>query len=104
MIKLHRATTDAFTHASEATHDFLYSLNKNNPAFRGDKNQAVQAVRSVVGDPSVSGIGKIPQAIRTHIPYSNVAVQGTRAMGRAFAQNPFDTMGAMITSYGGLAT
>jgi len=104
MIKLHRATTDAFTHASEATHDFLYSLNKNNPAFRGDKNQAVQAVRSVVGDPSVSGIGKIPQMVRTHIPYSNVAVQGTRALGRAIAVSPFDTMGAMITSYGGLAT
>jgi hypothetical protein len=102
VINLQKAVTDAFTHASESTHDFLYSLNRNNPVFKGDKNQAVQAVRGIVGDPSVSGIGAVPQALRTHLPYANVAVQGTRAIGKAFAQNPIDTMGAMITSYGSL--
>lgn len=101
-VKLQRSVTDAFTHASEATHDFLYSLNRNNPAFRGDKTQVVTAVRNVVGDPSVSGIGSIPQTIRTHIPYSNVAVQGTRALGRAIANSPLDSLGAMVTSYGSL--
>jgi hypothetical protein len=110
LLNLQRAATDAFTHASEATHDFLYSLNKNNPAFRDkatgktDQNQLVSAVRSVVGDPSQSGIGRIPQMARTLIPYANVSVQGKRAFGRAVVLNPLDTLGAMMTGYGGLIT
>jgi len=102
LIKLQEAVVNEFSHASEATHDFLYSLNKNNPAFHGDPNQAVHAVRNIVGDPSVSGGGAAAQWIRTAVPYSNVIAQGTRAAGRAIATNPVDTLAAMVTGYGSL--
>ncbi len=102
LLKLQEGVISEFTHANEATHDFLYSLNKNNPAFHGDSNQLVHAVRNIVGDPSVSGGGRVAQGIRAFVPYSNVIAQGTRAKFRAIAHNPVDTLAAMVTGYGSL--
>lgn len=101
-INLKRGFTDGFTHASESVHDLLFYLNRNNPNF-ASKAEMANAVRSVVGDPSVSGAGRIAQGVRSTVPYSNVAVQGTAALGRAFANSPLDTIGAMITGYGTIA-
>jgi hypothetical protein len=96
-----RAISDAFVNASEATHQFLYKLNKDNPNF--SKEQLAFETRSIVGDPSRSGAGAIPQILRTHIPYSNVAVQGTGRLGRAFLEAPINTSLAMVTSLASLS-
>jgi len=102
MIRLKNAVQKEFIEASEATHQFLFSLNKNNPAFHGDRQQVAHAVRGIVGDPSVSGSSKLAQGARTWLPYANVTMQGTRALTRAVATNPAETIGAMVTGYGSL--
>lgn len=102
LINLRRMITEEFTHASEGVHDFLYSLNKNNPVYGGDPVQTAHAVRNIVGDPSVSGSSPLSQGIRTAVPYANVIVQGNRAAGRAIAATPIETITAMVTGYGTL--
>jgi len=102
LINLRRMITEEFTHASEGVHDFLYTINKDNPAFGGDPNQVTRAVRQIVGDPSVSGASPIAQGIRSAVPYSNVIVQGNRAAGRAIAAAPIETIATMVTAYGTL--
>ena len=99
-INAQSAISDAFIHASEATHDFLFRLNKDNPNF--DPQANALNVRRIVGDPAESGIGRIPQELRSIVPYANVAVQGARAMTSELTARPINTSLGMVTGYGSL--
>jgi len=100
LINLRRMITEEYAHANEGVHDFHYALNKNNSIYGGDPGLVARDVRRMVGDPSVGGSSPVAQGIREAVPYSNVIVQGNRAMGRAISAAPVETIAAMVTAYG----
>jgi len=97
VMDLKRWISTEFINASESTHRWLYRLNRDSGM---DPNVLASEIRGIVGDPSISGGSKTAQTVRQHVPYANVAVQGTRRFGRALAEEPINTSAAALASYG----